>query len=63
MKTKEFMRKNAKWIVFLASMIGFVMLAKAVCANKIFELDISIFKFISEKLTSDFMTKIAIINL
>ena len=54
------MRKNAKWIVFLASMIGFIMLSKAICTNKIFELDISIFKFISENLTSDFMTKIAI---
>ena len=58
-KTKEFMKKNFKWLVLFIALIGFLALAEDVFNKEIMNGDIIGYKFISTFLISDFATPIA----
>ena len=58
-KTKEFMKKNFKWLVLFIALIGFLALAEDVFNKEIMNGDIIGYKIISTFLISDFATPIA----
>lgn len=58
-KTKEFMKKNFKWLVLFIALIGFLALAEDVFNKEIMNGDIIGYKIISTCLISDFATPIA----
>ena len=57
-KTKEFMKKNFKWLVLFIALIGFLALAEDVFNKEIMNGDIIGYKIISTFLISDFATPI-----
>ena len=58
-KTKEFIKKNLKWIILFICLIGFLALAEDVFNKEIMNGDIIGYKIISTFLISDFTTPIA----
>lgn len=58
-KTKEFMKKNFKWLVLFITLIGFLALVEDVFNKEIMNGDIIGYKIISTFLISDFATPIA----
>ena len=58
-KTKEFIKKNFKWLVLFIALIGFLALAEDVFNKEIMNGDIIGYKIISTFLISDFATPIA----
>lgn len=58
-KTKEFMKKNFKWLVLFIALIGFLALAEDAFNKEIMNGDIIGYKIISTFLISDFATPIA----
>lgn len=58
-KTKEFIKKNLKWIILFICLIGFLALAEDVFNKEIMNGDIISYKIISTFLISDFTTPIA----
>ena len=58
-KTKEFMKKNFKWLVLFIALIGFLAIAEDVFNKEIMNGDIIGYKIISTFLISDFATPIA----
>ena len=58
-KTKEFMKKNFKWLVLFIALIGFLALAEDVFNKEIMNGDVIGYKIISTFLISDFATPIA----
>ena len=58
-KTKEFIKKNLKWIILFICLIGFLALAEDVFNKEIMNGDIIGYKIISTFLISDFATPIA----
>ena len=58
-KTKEFMKKNFKWLVLFIALIGFLALAEDVFNKEIMNGDIIGYKVVSTFLISDFATPIA----
>ena len=58
-KTKEFIKKNLKWIILFICLIGFLALAEDVFNKEIMNGDIIGYKVISEFLISDFVTPVA----
>ena len=58
-KTKEFIKKNFKWLVLFLALIGFLALAEDVFNKEIMKGDIIGYKIISTFLISDFATPIA----
>ena len=58
-KTKEFIKKNFKWLVLFIALIGFLALAEDVFNKEIMKGDIIGYKIISTFLISDFATPIA----
>ena len=58
-KTKEFIKKNLKWLVLFIALIGFLALAEDVFHKEIMNGDIIGYKIISTFLISDFATPIA----
>ena len=58
-KTKEFIKKNLKWIILFICLIGFLAIAEDVFNKEIMNGDIIGYKIISTFLISDFTTPIA----
>ena len=58
-KTKEFIKKNLKWLVLFIALIGFLALAEDVFNKEIMNGDIIGYKIVSTLLISDFATPIA----
>ena len=58
-KTKEFIKKNFKWLVLFIALIGFLALAEDVFNKEIMNGDVIGYKIISTFLISDFATPIA----
>ena len=59
MKTKDFIKKNFKWLVLFIALIGFLALAEDVFNKEIMNGDIIGYKIISTLLISNFATPIA----
>ena len=58
-KTKEFIRKNIKWVILFICLIGFLALAEDVFNKEIMKGDIIGYNLISTFLISDFVTPVA----